>query len=55
MADELRPYLLETADGQSLPASRDYTGKGKATYPNEETYEGDFVDGVNQIFFDFKS
>lgn len=47
MGDEARPYTLETADGQTLTASRDYTGKGKATYPNEEVYEGDFVDGVS--------
>ena len=25
--------------------SRDFTGKGKATYTNGETYEGDYVEG----------
>lgn len=28
-------------------SNRDYTGKGKAVYPNAEVYEGDYVEGVS--------
>ena len=39
-------YSLVTAAGETLAKSRGFTGKGKATYPNEDTYEGEFKDGL---------
>lgn len=32
-----------------MKSSRGYTGRGKAIYANNETYDGDFVDGVRFI------
>ncbi len=49
MGDEPEPpgvYALVTADGQNLPKSRGYSGKGKATFENGDTYEGDFMNGI---------
>ena len=31
----------------TLKSSREYTGKGQATYPNGDIYDGQFVDGVS--------
>lgn len=43
-------YVLETlVDGavkEKLNKSNDYTGSGRATYPNGDVYEGDFVNGL---------
>jgi len=51
MAEEAVEYTLTTESGlfwnrEVLKKSRGYTGKGNATYPNGDTYEGHFVDGV---------
>ena len=43
---ELVEYALVNAEGETLKSSRHYTGKGQATYPNQDTYDGDFEDGV---------
>lgn len=32
---------------EELKTSRHYNGKGVATYPNGDVYNGDFVDGVS--------
>jgi radial spoke head protein 1 len=46
MAEEAEAYLLTTSENQKLKSSRGYTGKGLALYSNQDTYEGDFLDGV---------
>uniref|UniRef100_A0A0G4I014 MORN repeat-containing protein 5 n=1 Tax=Chromera velia CCMP2878 TaxID=1169474 RepID=A0A0G4I014_9ALVE len=46
MAEEGAAYQLVTAEGETLTASRGFTGKGKATYPNGDTYEGTFARGM---------
>jgi hypothetical protein len=44
------PYkLVNIETGEELKHSWGFTGKGLATYPNNESYEGDFVDGVHMI------
>ena len=51
-------YQLVTEDGyaistisilcrQTLFTSNGFTGKGTATYPNNDQYKGEFVDGVS--------
>jgi len=30
-----------------MDTSKDYTGKGTASYPNGDVYQGDFVEGVS--------
>lgn len=37
---------MTTSDNQKLKSSRGYTGKGQALYANQDTYEGDFLEGV---------
>ena len=53
MADEgleaLVEYKLETSNGHVLNESKDYVGKGKATYPNGDTYDGEFAEGVSTL------
>ena len=44
---EAPQYKLVDAEGQERTSSRGYTGKGTATYPNGDTYTGDFLDGVS--------
>ena len=44
-------YVLVTAQGETKNSSVEYTGKGKATYPNGDVYEGEFVDGVSISFY----
>ena len=46
-AETLVEYKLETSNGHVLNESKDYTGKGKATYPNGDTYDGEFQGGVS--------
>ena len=45
--ETLVEYKLETSNGHVLNESKDYTGKGKATYPNGDTYDGEFQNGVS--------
>ena len=45
--EQLVEYKLETSNGHVLNESKDYTGKGKATYPNGDTYDGEFQNGVS--------
>lgn len=40
-----QPYQFTNDAGVAGNSSKDYTGRGTATYPNGEIYEGDFVDG----------
>ena len=44
---ELVEYQLVTPDGVTQKTSKDFTGKGIATYPNGDVYDGGFVDGVS--------
>lgn len=46
MAEEEGTYTLVKENGETGNSSREYTGKGTATYSNGEIYEGDFLDGV---------
>ncbi len=43
---ELQEYKLVTAEGEELKSSRHFGGSATATYPNSDTYTGDFVDGL---------
>jgi hypothetical protein len=45
MAEDQVPYSFTPEGGAPGNSSKDYTGKGVATYPNGDTYEGDYVDG----------
>mmetsp|Transcript_17037 Transcript_17037/g.17717 ORF Transcript_17037/g.17717 Transcript_17037/m.17717 type:complete len:224 (+) Transcript_17037:10-681(+) len=42
------PYRITKDDGTSGPSSKDYTGKAEVVYPNSDTYNGDFKDGVKE-------
>ena len=41
-----RKYELITENGEKKTMSREYAGKGTANYPNNDIYEGDFLDGI---------
>ena len=51
MADEepkeAVPYQFTPAGGEATNSSKGYNGKGLANYPNGETYEGEYADGVS--------
>lgn len=53
MAEEGEPQykIVNLATNQESNSSRDFTGKGRATYLNGDIYEGDYVDGVIQLSF----
>ena len=40
-------YQLVNEAGDTVKTSRHYSGKGTATYPNGDVYEGLFVEGVS--------
>lgn len=44
--DEVRYTILNLGTNQLTNSSREFTGKGRATYVNGDVYEGDYVDGV---------
>lgn len=48
--DEDQPiYIIVNLEtGKESSSSRNFTGRAKATYPNGETYEGDYVDGIRE-------
>lgn len=48
MADEVAEtaYQLVTEAGETLTTSRGFNGRGTATYPGGDTYEGQFNEGV---------
>ena len=48
MADDGEPQykLVDLATLVEGNSSRDFTGKGRATYANGDIYEGDFLNGV---------
>ena len=50
MAEEekLVAYTLVTDKGENMASSKDFTGKGTATYPNGDVYQGDFVEGLRE-------
>ena len=43
---QLVEYILVTESGETKNTSEEFTGKGKATYPNGDVYEGEFVNGL---------
>ena len=43
---EARPYRLISSTGEERQASRGFTGQAKAEYPNGDSYEGGFENGV---------
>lgn len=43
---ESKPFVFTPAGGQETNSNKDYTGKGKAVYPNGDSYDGEFVNGV---------
>ena len=43
----LAEYQLVTDKGLVQNNSKEYTGPGKATYPNGDTYDGHFANGVS--------
>lgn len=45
MAEEQK-YALTTDKGETLTFSAGFTGKGVATYPNGDIYDGEFLNGV---------
>lgn len=49
MADDGEPQykLVDLATQVEGNSSRDFTGKGRATYANGDVYEGDFLNGVS--------
>ena len=47
MAEEILEYKLVTSlEQKTLNTSKDFTGAGIAYYPNGDTYEGMFVEGL---------
>lgn len=49
MDDEEVKYKIVFLDTQKVSlTSRNFTGKGRASYTNGETYEGDYVDGKRE-------
>ena len=42
-------YQLVTAKGETLNTSEGFNGEGKANYPNGDSYDGPFVNGVSYI------
>ena len=51
MADEddgSAKYCFVTENGEKKNTSRGQTGRGLATYTNEDVYEGDFLDGTRE-------
>ena len=45
--ETLVEYKLETSNGHVLNSSVDFNGRAKATYPNGDTYDGNFEKGVS--------
>lgn len=43
---EEQPYQFTPEEGAVTNSSKGYTGRGVAVYPNGETYDGDYVEGV---------
>lgn len=48
--DTVRYTILNLATNQQSNSSREFTGKGRATYKDGDIYEGDYVDGVVQTY-----
>ncbi len=41
-------YNLVTAEGEPLKSSHNFSGKGVATYSNNDIYDGEFKDGLRE-------
>ena len=51
MADEEEggpKFKFITENGEEKNTSRGYSGKALAMYPNGDTYEGEFMDGIRE-------
>lgn len=46
MADDKTYLFTNVETNETGPSSRDFTGKGIAKYMNEDTYEGEYTEGV---------
>lgn len=44
--DEIRYTILDLAKNTTSNSSREFTGKGRATYKEGDIYEGDYINGV---------
>ena len=44
-------YKFTPEGGKQGNSSRDYTGRGSALYPNNETYDGEYVEGVPSYLY----
>ncbi len=44
--DEVPYKLINAETGEELKHSWGFTGRGAATYPNNEIYEGEYFEGV---------
>lgn len=45
---ETKPFVFTPAGGQDTNTNKDYTGRGKAVYPNGDIYDGEYVNGVKE-------
>ena len=41
-------YKFITENGEEKTTSRGYSGKAVAQYPNGDTYDGEFMDGIRE-------
>jgi radial spoke head protein 1 len=41
-----QPFQFTPENGKAGNSSRDYTGRGLAQYPNNDQYDGQYVDGI---------
>ncbi len=49
MAEEVgdtKPFSFVPQGGSETNTNKDYTGVGKSSYPNGDSFEGEFVKGV---------
>ena len=46
--DDGPKYIFVTENGETKTTSRGYTGKALANYPNGDTYEGYYIDGIRE-------
>ncbi|CAK88416.1 unnamed protein product (macronuclear) [Paramecium tetraurelia] len=48
MAEDQQPFSFTPEGGSATNSTKDYSGKGIATYPNGDTYEGQYVNGIRE-------
>ena len=47
------PYQFTPEGGAAGNSSKGYTGRGLANYPNGESYDGEYVEGVDFDLFSY--